>query len=309
MQVSDKTHLSANDGRAQPYRSSAMRKSNYAPTGLTRFICLLLVYVFVFSSGSLALHTVNAAANAGQSAKRGNPKHPRKAIPTHVRELLVRFRADASDDAIDLLIHSRGSVRGNKLKGRSRFERIHLTPGQDPEALAAMLAGDPNVESIEPNSKITKDDTVPNDPSFPAQWGLQNSGANSGTNGSDINVVPAWDKATGSWHTTIAVIDSGIDFTHPDLKNREWLNPQEVENGQDDDNDGFVDDMHGWDYVTGLNEIKDVQGHGTAIAGIIAAEGNNEAGITGVMWQASLMSLRVLDGQDQATSQMQSKLS
>ena len=83
----------------------------------------------------------------------------------------------------------------------------------------------------------------------------------------------------------IAVIDSGIDFTHPDLINNQWTNPSPSANG----------DRHGWDFVADNAEVKDEQGHGTAVAGIIAAEGNNSLGVSGVMWRASLMSLRVLD--------------
>lgn len=81
----------------------------------------------------------------------------------------------------------------------------------------------------------------------------------------------------------IAIIDSGIDFTHPDLSINQWTNPAPGP------------DQHGWDYITDGGTIKDEQGHGTAIAGIIAAQGNNATGISGVMWRASLMSLRVLD--------------
>jgi subtilisin family serine protease len=81
------------------------------------------------------------------------------------------------------------------------------------------------------------------------------------------------------------VIDSGIAFTHPDLTNNQWANQFPSAEG----------DLHGWDFVANNGEIKDEQGHGTAVAGIIAAEGNNSVGITGVMWRAGLMSLRVLD--------------
>ena len=81
------------------------------------------------------------------------------------------------------------------------------------------------------------------------------------------------------------MVDSGIDFTHPDLTNNQWTNPLPSAEG----------DVHGWDFVADNGEIKDEQGHGTAVAGIIAAEGNNALGITGVMWRAGLMSLRVLD--------------
>jgi subtilisin family serine protease len=77
--------------------------------------------------------------------------------------------------------------------------------------------------------------------------------------------------------------------------NNEWANPSEVANGLDDDGNGFTDDLRGWDFVTNSSEIRDGLGHGTAVAGVIAAEGNNATGITGVMWRAGLMSVRVLD--------------
>src|SRR5205814_80583 len=102
-----------------------------------------------------------------------------------------------------------------------------------------------------------------------------------------------WDRTTGSPLTVIAVVDSGIDFTHPDLKNNEWTNPGRPAGA--DHNTDYTGDVNGWDFVTNAPEIKDEQGHGTGVAGIIAAEGNNALGTAGVMWRASLMSLRVLD--------------
>ncbi|MDQ2976802.1 MAG: S8 family serine peptidase, partial [Acidobacteriota bacterium] len=124
-----------------------------------------------------------------------------------------------------------------------------------------------------------------NDPRFNEQWALRNTGQNGGQFGSDINITRAWERTTGSVWTVIAVIDSGIDFTHPDLSDNEWTNTAPGTDG----------DLHGWDYVADSAVIKDEQGHGTAIGGIIAAQGNNATGISGVMWRASLMSLRVLD--------------
>ena len=125
----------------------------------------------------------------------------------------------------------------------------------------------------------------PNDPRFNEQWALSNTGQSGGQFGSDIGATTAWQTSTGSPGTVIAVIDSGIDFTHPDLTNNKWTNASPSSSG----------DLNGWDYVVDSGVITDEQGHGTAIAGLVAAQGNNGTGISGVMWRASLMSLRVLD--------------
>ncbi|MGI8733744.1 MAG: S8 family peptidase, partial [Pyrinomonadaceae bacterium] len=125
----------------------------------------------------------------------------------------------------------------------------------------------------------------PNDPRFNEQWALSNTGQSGGQFGSDIGVTTAWQTSIGSPATVIAVIDSGIDFTHPDLTNNKWTNPAPSSFG----------DLNGWDYIRDIGTTTDEQGHGTAIAGIIAAQGDNGTGISGVMWRASLMSLRVLD--------------
>ncbi len=140
--------------------------------------------------------------------------------------------------------------------------------------------------SLSSNSPLQSQGSQPDDPRFSEQWALKNTGQNGGQFGSDIGVTAAWQTTTGSQSTVIAVIDSGIDFAHPELANNRWTNPAPSPNG----------DIHGWDYITDTGVVIDEQGHGTAIAGIIAAQGNNASGISGVMWRASLMSLRVLDG-------------
>src|SRR5437667_116275 len=147
----------------------------------------------------------------------------------------------------------------------------------------------PAVEIAEPNYLVSKDEITPNDSRFSEEWEMKNTGANSGNAGADIQANSAWITTTGSPKTIVAVIDSGIDFTHPDLKNEQWTNVTDDANGVDDDRDGFVDDLHGWDWVTNSAGAHDEQGHGTAVAGIIAAEGNNSTGISGVLWRASLM--------------------
>jgi RHS repeat-associated protein len=205
--------------------------------------------------------------------------------PYREHELLVRFRAGTSEFVKDSIFATHGARRKKQLRGESEVERLELRSGRDVRTAALELLLNSQVEYAEPNFLISKEDLQPNDPQFAAQWALRNTGQNSGQYGSDINASGAWQTTTGSAATVVAVIDSGIDFTHPDLANNQWTNPQSVEDG----------DLHGWDFITDSGDIKDEQGHGTAVAGIIAAEGNNSLGIAGVMWRASLMSLRVLD--------------
>jgi subtilisin family serine protease len=125
--------------------------------------------------------------------------------------------------------------------------------------VALQLLSNAQVEFAEPNFLITKDDVVPSDPSFPEQWALRNTGQSGGQFGSDISVTGAWQTTTGSPSTIIALPDSGIDFTHPDLSNNQWTNPAP----------GVEGDLHGWDYIANSPAIKDEQGHGTAVAGIM----------------------------------------
>jgi len=206
-------------------------------------------------------------------------------LPHRDAELLVRFREGLSQRDKETVAATYGAKRIKKLRGESGFDKLELAGGRDPKIAALQLLMHPQVEFAEPNFLISKDDLTPDDPQFNEQWALRNTGQSGGQHGADIGASGAWETTVGSSATVIAVIDSGIDFTHPDLKNNQWTNL----------NGGAAGDLHGWDYVTDSGVIKDEQGHGTAIAGIIAAEGNNSVGVTGVMWRASLMSLRVLD--------------
>jgi subtilisin family serine protease len=109
-------------------------------------------------------------------------------------------------------------------------------------------------------------------------------------------MTTAWHETTGPASTVIAVLDSGIDFSHPDLANGRWVNKDEVAGDNlDDDGDGYTDDLYGWNWVYGTNDVGDEQRHSTSVASVIAAEGDNGVGVTGVMGHASLMSLKVLD--------------
>lgn len=245
------------------------------------FTALLLTYLFVVSSFS----PLASPARPFPRLK-SNRSAPAQANAAHREgELLVRFRASVSDRDKEIIIATQGARKKKDLRGDSGIEKFEVQGGRDARAAALQLLMNPQVEFAEPNFLIAKDDVIPNDSQFNEQWALRNTGQNGGQFASDVNAPGAWKTTTGSKSTVIAVIDSGIDFTHPDFANNQWVNPASSVNG----------DVHGWDYVADSPEIKDEHGHGTAVAGIIAAEGNNTAGTTGVMWRASLMSLRVLD--------------
>ncbi len=132
------------------------------------------------------------------------------------------------------------------------------------------------------------------DPRVAEQWALQGD--------APMGIDSAWRQTTGA-DVTVAIIDSGTDLGHPDLAPNFWTNPGEVGgNGVDDDGNGYVDDVHGYDFVDNDGTPQDTNGHGTHVAGIVGARGGNGIGVSGVAWQARLMTIRVLDGQARGTT-------
>jgi serine protease len=155
----------------------------------------------------------------------------------------------------------------------------------------------PGVDFAQPDYQIQSERT-PNDPSFYLQWGLRNASQFGGKTGADIGAATAWGHATSASSVIVAVIDSGVDYNHPDLAADVWHNPGEVAgNGRDDDGDGIVDDVYGADFSTGTptGNALDNNGHGTHVAGIIGAAGNNGIGVSGVAWNVKIMDLKFLD--------------
>lgn len=138
---------------------------------------------------------------------------------------------------------------------------------------------------------------APNDPRFPQQWHLNNTGQSGGTAGADVKAPAAWDTHTGNPAITIAVVDDGVERTHEDLAANIFVNPGEIAgNGIDDDFNGFVDDVSGWDFYSGDNN-PDPSGvnenHGTAVAGVAAARGNNSVGVTGACQLCKILPVKI----------------
>ena len=140
-------------------------------------------------------------------------------------------------------------------------------------------------------------DAVPNDPLFNNMWGLNNTGQTGGTNDVDIDGPEAWNSITGNGTVIVANGDTGVDMTHPDLINQIAVNPGEVpNNGLDDDANGFVDDVNGWNFWSFNNNPADDSDHGTHTGGTMAAQGNNGVGVSGVGWNLKLLPLKIGSG-------------
>jgi subtilisin family serine protease len=226
--------------------------------------------------------TLLAALALGGSVGTAAPAGRPATVPG---ELLIGFRADVSTAEQRSVLAKVGAVEKRK------FKRIHgalarLRPDEVEQALET-LRQDKRVRFAEPNF-VYQAHAIPNDPFYNRLWGLQN-----------IDAPEAWDVTTGSSAVTVAVIDTGVDHSHPDLSSRIWINPGENcagcrTDGADNDGNGYVDDWRGWDFANDDNDPTDDNGHGTHVAGTIGATGDNGIGVTGVNWQVRTMPLKFL---------------
>lgn len=171
--------------------------------------------------------------------------------------------------------------------------KLVFPKGSDVQKIAQEYRGDPNVEYVHPNH-ISRLLTTPNDVKFNDQWALHNTGQTGGTADADIDAPEAWDVHTGSSSVVVAVIDTGVDWNHPDLAANIWTNSGEVQgNGVDDDGNGLIDDYRGWDFSDADNDPMDYDGHGTHVSGIIGAVTNNSTGVAGVCWTCKIMPVKM----------------
>lgn len=227
-------------------------------------------------------------------------------LPPHVPgELLIQFKSGIGQRQKNQLVQLAGTKTIRKL-GRGRIHVVAIDPTLSLEQARRTYADHPEVVSVEPNY-ILKAQQTPGDTDFNLQWALHNSGqivaGYVGAPGADMDALDAWSIATGSQDIVVAVVDTGCNLTHPDLTANLWTNSHEIPgNGLDDDGNGYIDDVYGWDFRDGDNDPADVSGHGTHVAGIIAAQGNNQLGIAGTAWRARIMPIRFMGAFDQGTT-------
>jgi len=248
---------------------------------------------------------------AGALATQGKPD-AKNALPFHPTRLLAKFSQDGEFQA---------GASALAVQGVTIHKQVALVPGlvvldisKNREAAAAQTDGEkqPDVlatikvlrasglfEYVEPDYLVSASG-MPTDQALAngTLWGLHNTGQSGGTPDADIDAPEAWDITTGSTNVIVAVIDTGIRYTHADLASQMWRNPLEIPgNGIDDDRDGYVDNVFGMNAITGSGNPLDDHGHGTHVAGTIGAAANNGSPHVGVAWQVRLMACKFLNDQ------------
>ncbi|RKZ12475.1 hypothetical protein DRQ50_11895, partial [bacterium] len=209
-------------------------------------------------------------------------------------ELIVKFKPYATEAQKAAILGDLGAITITDYK-TFPFKLHRVGDDLTVETAIDRYRNNPLVEIIEPNYIVTMNET-PDDARFDELWGMENTGQTGGTAGADISATTAWDVFTGSSDVVVGVIDTGVDYNHPDLADNIWTNPGEIPgNGVDDDGNGYIDDIHGWDFVNNDNDPMDDNGHGTHCSGTIGGVGDNGLGVAGVNWNVSIMGLKFLN--------------
>lgn len=253
-----------------------------------KITCYLLVALFLLAQVAFAKEPTQTATHPVDGPMKFN-----------AGQIVVKLKEGISKSKMQSLLRA-GDVSILDERGDFGLTLLSVPKGQELEK-AEELMRSPSVEYAEPNyivqaaSSIKVDslynlhalDVEPNDPYYPGQWNLHK-----------INAPTGWDITTGSSKVVIAILSTGVDPDHDELKEKIWTNSNEVPgNGIDDDGNGYVDDVHGWDFILENwdNEPWDDRGNGTFAAAVAAAETNNGVGLAGVSWGARIMPIKVLD--------------
>ncbi len=226
-------------------------------------------------------------------------------------EINVRFKPTVNLSDIKKLAAKNNDRIEDEIEAVKGLVSIDDLDNADAETVAKQYAAMSDlVLYAEPNFKIQLDDPTktisskdllqrepiearPNDPKFAEQWSLNNLGQDGGKERADIDALKAWLKTRGSSEIVVAVLDSGVDYTHPDLVENMWLRPDNVPQYKDDEL-VVANDLHGFNAAENLSDPMDENGHGTHCSGIIGAEGDNDEGIAGINWNVKIMPLKFM---------------
>ena len=246
----------------------------------SRTCCLIVLGAFI---------TLNSALHAQPESA---PSADATAAATESYRLLAKL---PSNQALTVLNGRQGRFLFQTNQAEMEWRLLTFSSQAELEQAKAEL--DLTGIQHEPDYRLSINLT-PNDPRYSEQWGLHNTGQDGITPDADIDAPEAWDITTGSSEIIVAVTDTGIDYNHPDLKANMWINTEETpKNKMDDDGNDYVDDIHGANFITGSGDPLDDRGHGTHVAGIIGAVGNNAEGVVGVNHQVRLMALKICDSE------------
>jgi thermitase len=254
------------------------------------FFALACTYTAIFAQGTSQPEQIILKLNNNQDQSTGSRKSPLSIGNEKVDRITQTYQA--------IKIFKQATGKKNK-----KFIYVITFPkGTNIQRIIEEYYQTGEVDYAEPDGKASSSGVQgirPNDQYYAKQWSLNNDGTfafSPAVAGADIDMERAWDLEQGSGNIIVGVIDSGAKLDHPEFSGRIWTNTNEIEsNGIDDDHNGYIDDVRGWNFSYANNDPTDDNGHGTNVAGIIGANGNNNIGYAGIDWNCKLMILKGID--------------